>query len=56
MAESAPASRQSDRRTPWQQRLLDDVVLLTVAGMIVPTVFYIVLGLLSLVNVQPFAP
>lgn len=55
MAERAPASRQSDR-VPWQQRLLDDIFLLTTAGMIVPTVFYIILGLLSLVNVQPFAP
>ena len=55
MADSAPASKQPDH-VPWQQRLLDDVFLLTAAGMIVPTVFYIVLGLLSLVNVQPFAP
>ena len=55
MAQGAPEARQPDR-PPWQQRLLDDIFLLTAAGMIVPTVFYIVLGLLSLVSVPPFAP
>jgi hypothetical protein len=46
----------SDDRLPWQQRMLDEVFLLIVAGMIIPTVLYITFGLVSLYSVPAFAP
>ncbi|MCC7371471.1 MAG: hypothetical protein IT306_23835 [Chloroflexi bacterium] len=55
MPDDTPATR-SAARTPWQQRFLDDIFLITVAGLIIPTVFYIVLGLLSLTSVPVFTP
>jgi hypothetical protein len=44
----------SDRPVPWQQVLLDDVFLLFLAGILVPTFFYIVWGLMSLGEVPLF--
>lgn len=41
---------------PWPQMLLDDVFLLLMAGLVVPTIFYIVWGLLELANVKLFTP
>lgn len=41
---------------PWQQKLFDDVFLLILAGLVVPTIFYIIWGLWSLSNVPHFAP
>lgn len=41
-------------RIPKAQLLLDDVFLLFAAGLIVPTVFYVVWGLVSLLSVPPF--
>lgn len=55
MATDAEATHH-ETRPPWPQRLLDDVFLLLAAGLIVPTVFYIVLGLVSLLSVPAFAP
>jgi hypothetical protein len=43
------------RRVPWQQLLLDDIFLLFMAGMVIPTAFYIVWGLMSLGEVQIFS-
>jgi hypothetical protein len=40
---------------PWQQRLFDDVFLLLMAGLVVPTLFYTVWGLFELSNI-PFLP
>jgi len=44
----------SGRQIPWQQILLDDIFLLLLAGLLVPTLFYIVWGLMSLGNVPLF--
>ncbi len=44
----------SEQRIPWQQVLLDDIFLLIMAGLVVPTVFYILWGLISLGNVPLF--
>ena len=54
-AEAAP-ERRDDDRIPWQQILVDDIFLLIMAGMVVPTLFYIVWGLWSLGNVPTFRP
>jgi hypothetical protein len=43
-------------KIPWQQALTDDVFLLLMAGLVVPTIFYIVWGLLELANVKIFVP
>ena len=42
-------------RIPLPQRLMDDVVLLLIAGLVVPTVLFIAWGLLSLGRVPDFA-
>jgi hypothetical protein len=42
------------RQIPWQQVLLDDIFLILLAGLLVPTLFYIVWGLISLGNVPLF--
>jgi hypothetical protein len=52
-AEPNPASP-SRPRVPWQQLLLDDIFLLVMAGLVVPTLFYIVWGLMSLGEVPLF--
>lgn len=41
-------------RVPLFQRLFDDIFLLLAAGMIVPTLFYIVWGLISLLGTPEF--
>ena len=43
-------------RVPWQQALLDDIFLLMAAGLVVPTLLYIVWGLMELANVRVFVP
>lgn len=48
---SQPSRRE---RVPWQQVLLDDIFLLLLAGLVVPTLTYIVWGLISLANVPLF--
>lgn len=40
----------------WQQYIYDDIVLLLVLGLVVPTIFYIALGLLDLTSVPSFQP
>jgi hypothetical protein len=45
-----------DEPIPWYQALTDDVFLLLMAGLVVPTLFYIVWGLLELANVPLFKP
>jgi hypothetical protein len=54
MEHREPQSRDSDTRIPWQQVLLDDVFVLLMAGLVVPTLFYIVWGLISLASVSTF--
>ena len=51
-----PAKEGQEEQLPWQQYLLDDVFLLTMAGLVVPTLFYIVWGLMELANVPVWAP
>jgi hypothetical protein len=53
MAKSPDASSPTPRRVPRMQLLLDDVFLLLIAGLIVPTVLYIAWGLASLLSVPP---
>lgn len=43
-------------RMPWQQLVLDDVFLLMVIGLVVPTLLYIVWGLIELGGVLVFEP
>ena len=45
---------QERERMPWQQMLFDDIFLLIMAGLVVPTVFYLVWGLWSISNVELF--
>jgi hypothetical protein len=54
MSDAAHDPRPEGRRVPWQQVLLDDVFLLFMAGILVPTFFYIVWGLMSLGEVPIF--
>jgi hypothetical protein len=52
--EQTPA--ETTRRIPWQQVLFDDIFLLLMIGLVVPTFFYIIWGLMSLAEVPIFAP
>lgn len=36
------------QRIPWPQILLDDIFLLLMAGLVVPTLFYLLWGLIDL--------
>jgi hypothetical protein len=54
MADTEQGRRHADRPVPWQQVLLDDIFLLFLAGILVPTFFYIVWGLMSLGEVPLF--
>ncbi|MEZ4521617.1 MAG: hypothetical protein R3A46_08245 [Thermomicrobiales bacterium] len=51
-----PAEPRDEERFPWQQVLFDDIFLLLMAGLVTPTLFYIVWGLWSLSNVRVFQP
>lgn len=51
----APEER-SGERLPWQQAMFDDVFLLVFLGVVVPTLFYVVWGLLELASVSLFTP
>ncbi len=51
-----PDGAQSKDKVPWQQAMLDDVFMLLMAGLVVPTLFYIVWGLMELANVPVFTP
>jgi hypothetical protein len=53
-ADEPTAEQLSDERVPWPQLILDDIFLLLMAGLVVPTLFYIVWGLWTLGNVEFF--
>jgi hypothetical protein len=53
-ADEPTAEQPSNERVPWQQLILDDIFLLLMAGLVVPTLFYIVWGLWTLGNVEFF--
>ncbi len=55
MADDEPHVPPTPSPVPWQQLLLDDIFLLLMAGLVVPTLFYIVWGLMSLGEVPLFA-
>lgn len=40
--------RERPERIPWPQVLLDDIFLLLMAGLAVPTLFYLIWGLIDL--------
>lgn len=54
MADGSPPEPASG--LPWQQAVLDDVFLLTMFGLVVPTLFYIVWGLIELASLPLFTP
>lgn len=52
----APASNTSDQEPiPMMQRLLDNPFLLLLLGILVPTVFYIIWGVIEITQI-PIAP
>jgi len=56
METDEPGGRTAEEDIPWPQALLDDVFLLLMAGLVVPTLLYIVWGLMELANVRVFVP
>jgi hypothetical protein len=55
MPEKEPASEQQRERIPFMQRLLDNHFLLLFLGVVMPTVLYIIWGILELIQI-PVAP
>lgn len=51
-----PEAGSDATRPPWQQVILDDIFLLMTFGLVVPTLLYIVWGLMDLASVPPFVP
>lgn len=47
---------QPAERPPWQEVVFDDVFLLLAVGLVVPTLLYIVWGLIDLATVPVFTP
>jgi hypothetical protein len=43
-------------RPRWQQIIFDDIFLLLTLGLVIPTIFYLVLGLMDLASVPMFEP
>ena len=55
MSEKEAAPEQEPVRIPFMQRVLDNPFLLLFLGVVVPTVLYIIWGILELVQI-PVAP
>jgi len=51
MAEQEPKSKEEYEPIPIMQRILDDPFLLLVFGLVVPTVFYILWGVMEVVTI-----
>jgi hypothetical protein len=51
MAEQEPESKDEYKPIPIMQRILDDPFLLLVFGLVVPTVFYILWGVMEVVTI-----
>ena len=49
------ASVQSSERVPFMQRILDNPFILLFIGVVFPAVFYIIWGIVEIVNI-PLAP
>lgn len=56
MSDTVPDEPRVDDRLPWQQILVDDIFLMIGAGLVIPTLIYLVWGLWSLSNVAMFQP
>lgn len=52
---SQPEQDQSHERVPVMQRVLDNPFLLLFIGVVMPTVFYIIWGIMEIVTI-PIAP
>jgi hypothetical protein len=57
------AEKQSGTETPgsedrprWQQVIFDDIFLILMLGLVVPTLFYLVWGLMDLASVPIYEP
>jgi hypothetical protein len=57
-AEKRPETeRPRDNDRPrWQQVVFDDIFLILALGLVIPTIFYIMLGLMDLASVPMFEP
>jgi hypothetical protein len=55
MSENKPAPGDEPVRIPFMQRVLDNPFLLLFLGVVVPTVLYIIWGILELIQI-PVAP
>lgn len=55
MPDSEPGPEQERERIPFVQRLLDNPFLLLFLGVVIPTVLYIIWGIIELVQI-PVAP
>ncbi|MDH4259465.1 MAG: hypothetical protein OEW16_04095 [Gammaproteobacteria bacterium] len=55
MSDKEPAAGEEPVRIPFMQRVLDNHFLLLFLGVVVPTVLYIIWGILELVQI-PVAP
>ena len=55
MAETEPVPERKPERIPFMQRVLDNHFLLLFLGVVVPTVLYIIWGILELIQI-PVAP
>jgi hypothetical protein len=50
------SSNPENDRPRWQQIIFDDIFLLLTLGLVIPTIFYLVLGLMDLASVPMFEP
>ena len=55
MPETEPGPEKKPERIPFMQRVLDNHFLLLFLGVVVPTVLYLIWGILELVQI-PIAP
>jgi hypothetical protein len=48
--------RPGNERPRWQQVIFDDIFLILTLGLVIPTLFYLVWGLMDLASVPIFEP
>jgi hypothetical protein len=53
---STDTSPQDHHRPRWQQFIFDDIFLILMLGLVVPTLFYLVWGLMDLASVPIYEP
>jgi hypothetical protein len=54
--QSGTEQQQTPDRGRWQQIFFDDIFLILTLGLVIPTLFYLVLGLMDLASVPMFEP